>query len=258
MSHLMTALAMQQKGLKPATKIVLYWLADHHNGETGACFPSLNTLAKECEMNRSTIVRHLDLLIDAKLIHREQRKRDNGSQTSTAYILDFTPVAKCNTPCCETQQPPVAKCDPHNLGNNNLGSEQLSLVPDIDLPITDPRRPVGTQISFDKHFEDFWSAYPARNGKKAGKAKAKAKFIALISGGLSIEVLASGVEALNRDVQYNGTWPKDAISWLNGSHWADEYGHSNPTSPRVQSSGGRGSAEIIKAAASGTTKKDWG
>ena len=35
MSHYMTALAMKQKGLKPATKIVLYWIADHHNGETG-------------------------------------------------------------------------------------------------------------------------------------------------------------------------------------------------------------------------------
>jgi hypothetical protein len=41
MSHYMTALAMKQRGLKPAAKIVLYWLADHHNGETGRCFPSL-------------------------------------------------------------------------------------------------------------------------------------------------------------------------------------------------------------------------
>ena len=41
MSHYMTALAMKQKGLKPAAKVVLYWIADHHNGETGQCNPSI-------------------------------------------------------------------------------------------------------------------------------------------------------------------------------------------------------------------------
>lgn len=124
MSHYMTALAMKQDGLKPAAKIVLYWLADHYNESTGACFPSLNTLSKECEMNRSTLVRHLNDLESKGLIQRTHRVRENGSQTSTEYCLHLVPVAKCNTPCCEMQQPPVAKCDPHNLGNNNLGNEQ--------------------------------------------------------------------------------------------------------------------------------------
>ena len=123
----MTALAMRQQGLKPATKIVLYWLADHHNGETGLCCPSLNTLSAECEMNRSTVVRHLDKLEADGLIRRNQRERSNGSRTSTEYILELTPVAERNNPCCKTQQPPVAKCDPHNLGNNNLGSEPLDI-----------------------------------------------------------------------------------------------------------------------------------
>jgi DNA-binding MarR family transcriptional regulator len=129
MSHYMTALAMKQRGLKPAAKIVLYWLADHHNGETGACFPSLKTLEIECEMNRSAIVRHLNALEEAGLIERIRRTRENGSQTSTAYVLRLTPVAERNTPCCETQQPPVAKRDPHNLGNNNLGNEHTPLPP---------------------------------------------------------------------------------------------------------------------------------
>jgi DNA-binding MarR family transcriptional regulator len=124
MSHYMTALAMQQRGLKPAAKIVLYWLADHHNSETEACFPSLNTLAGECEMDRSTVVRHLEALDEAGLIARDKRTRANGSQTSTAYTLTLTPVAKYNSPCCKTQQPPVAKCDPHNLGTINLGNEE--------------------------------------------------------------------------------------------------------------------------------------
>ena len=55
MSHYMTALAMKQQGLRPATKLVLYWIADHHNSETGDCFPSINRLAVLCEMSRRSV-----------------------------------------------------------------------------------------------------------------------------------------------------------------------------------------------------------
>ncbi len=124
MSHYMTALAMKQKGLKPAAKIVLYWLADHHNEGTDLCFPSLKTLADECEMNKSTLIRHLDALEEAGLIERDKRNRENGSCASNSYMLTLTPVAECNHPCRKTQQAPVAKRNRHtNLGNTNLGNE---------------------------------------------------------------------------------------------------------------------------------------
>lgn len=122
MSHYMTALAMKQKGLKPAAKIVLYWLADHHNSETGACFPSLSRLAEECEMNVATVKRHLLSLEQDRLIQRNQRTRENGSQTSTQYILLIddglaqnapAPSAKCASPLAQNNTP-------HNLVNNNL------------------------------------------------------------------------------------------------------------------------------------------
>ena len=104
----MTALAMQQKGLKPATKIVLYWIADHHNSETGACFPSLSKLADECEMSKRAVQGHIDTLSQAGLIQRLQRSRTNGSQTSNGYSLNLTKQPWQNLPA-------------HNLGTNNLG-----------------------------------------------------------------------------------------------------------------------------------------
>lgn len=139
----MTALAMKQRGLKSAAKIVLYWLADHYNQSTGACFPSLKTLAEECEMDKSTLIRHLNALEEAGLIARSARVRDNGSQTSTAYFLHIDPVAKCDSPCSKTQQAPVAKCDTLNLVTNNHVNEQEELrgakaqkqrKPEMDLP----------------------------------------------------------------------------------------------------------------------------
>ena len=78
---------MQQKGLKPAAKIVLYWIADHHNSETGACFPSLSVLADECEMDRATVIRHITALSEFGLIQKVERNRNNGSRTSNGYQL---------------------------------------------------------------------------------------------------------------------------------------------------------------------------
>ncbi len=86
MSHYMTALAMKQVGLKPATKIVLYYLADHHNGETGKCFPSLQRLAEVCEMSKRSVQNHLTELEERKLI-KVRTNFHNGQQTSNNYDL---------------------------------------------------------------------------------------------------------------------------------------------------------------------------
>lgn len=129
MSHYMTALAMRQTGIKPAAKIVLYWLADHHNGETGECFPSIARLAKCCEMDKATVKRHLASLEDAGLIQRQHRHRENGSFTSTKYTLILSENhndgvgENCAKGGQKMRQGVGAKCDPHNLGNINLGKE---------------------------------------------------------------------------------------------------------------------------------------
>ena len=44
MSHKATVWAIQQRGLKPATKIVLWFLCDRHNPDFG-CFPTQARLA---------------------------------------------------------------------------------------------------------------------------------------------------------------------------------------------------------------------
>ena len=90
MSHYMTALAMKQQGLKPATKVVLYWLADHHNGETGKCFPSINRLAELSEMSRRAVEGHLETLEQLGLITRINQFRETGGKSANSYILELT------------------------------------------------------------------------------------------------------------------------------------------------------------------------
>lgn len=89
MSHRATNWAVEQRGLKPATKIVLWHLADRHNPDHG-CFPSQRQLAHDCEMSRSSINNHLAILEQRGLICRQQSRNDKTfQQENTRYLLAF-------------------------------------------------------------------------------------------------------------------------------------------------------------------------
>jgi len=89
MSHQATNWAVQQRGLKPATKIVLWHLCDRHNPDYG-CFPSQHQLAHDCEMSPSALNVHLLKLEAAGRIRRVQsRDPKTNRQLRTRYILGF-------------------------------------------------------------------------------------------------------------------------------------------------------------------------
>uniref|UniRef100_UPI0040472C66 helix-turn-helix domain-containing protein n=1 Tax=Yoonia sp. TaxID=2212373 RepID=UPI0040472C66 len=89
MSHKATVWAIQQRGLKPATKIVLWFLCDRHNPDFG-CFPTQVRLAEDAEMSVSALNNHLTKLEELRLIHRV-RSHDphTHKRKATRYILGF-------------------------------------------------------------------------------------------------------------------------------------------------------------------------
>ncbi|MFC3530078.1 helix-turn-helix domain-containing protein [Paracoccus mangrovi] len=89
MSHAATNWAIQQRGLKPATKIVLWHLCDRHNPDFG-CFPTQARLAEDAEMSVSALNEHLAKLEELRLIHR-LRSHDprTHKRQATRYILGF-------------------------------------------------------------------------------------------------------------------------------------------------------------------------
>ncbi len=89
MSHKATNWAIQQRGLKPATKIVLWHLCDRHNPDFG-CFPTQARLAEDAEMSISALNAHLSKLEELGLIHRI-RVHDprTHKRQATRYILGF-------------------------------------------------------------------------------------------------------------------------------------------------------------------------
>jgi hypothetical protein len=104
MSHAATNWAIQQRGLKPTTKILLWHLCDRFNPDFG-CFPSQEQLAEDCEISRSTLNEHLALLETTGLVRRVQRLNPGTKrQMPTRYILAFEPGFAQNwpNPCPET------------------------------------------------------------------------------------------------------------------------------------------------------------
>ena len=89
MSHKATNWAIQQRGLMPATKLVLWHLCDRHNPDFG-CFPSQDQLAADVEISRSSLNTHLEKLEAAGLIRRHRRHSEGTHRRkSTRYILGF-------------------------------------------------------------------------------------------------------------------------------------------------------------------------
>jgi hypothetical protein len=89
MSHDATNWAIQQRGLKPTTKIVLWHLCNRHNPDYG-CFPSQNRLAYDSEISRSTLNDHLGHLEAEGLLRRVPRiDPATKRQMPTRYILGF-------------------------------------------------------------------------------------------------------------------------------------------------------------------------
>ena len=89
MSHKATVWAIQQRGLKPATKIVLWFLCDRHNPDFG-CFPTQARLADDAEMSISALNEHLAKLQELRLIHRVRAQDPHThKRLATRYILGF-------------------------------------------------------------------------------------------------------------------------------------------------------------------------
>ena len=132
MSHKATNLAIQQRGLSPVTKLVLWHLCDRHNPDYG-CFPSQDQLAADVEICRASLNVHREKLQATGLIRRERRVDEaTHRQKSTRYILGFEDDFHAE-PC-----PDLAKSRVHNLDTNRVRE-----------PVTTTTRDAGARIDLD-------------------------------------------------------------------------------------------------------------
>lgn len=249
MSHAATNWAIRQKGLKPATKIVLWHLCDRHHPDHG-CFPKQQTLAEDCEMSRSALNVHLDKLEELGLIRREtSRDGQTKQQRPTRYILSFEgefPVSENRT----QQREAVSGIRTETVSGNEALSEkavsgfQQKPCPDFDdsrvrnpdsieKTVSEPvREPVSfppsfpptakpkknSQPSSPPGFEEFWAAYPRQVAKPKArvayaKALTKAGAATILNAMLAYAEIRRGA-----DPQFTA----HPATWLNGERWNDK------------------------------------
>ena len=78
--------AWRQK-VGPTAKSVLTALADCHNSETGACFPSIDTLAEMTELSRRSVINALEKLESLGTIRRFLRRHPSSHRPINFYEL---------------------------------------------------------------------------------------------------------------------------------------------------------------------------
>lgn len=213
MSHRATDWAIQQKGLKPATKLLLWQLADRHNGDTGRCDQSQDLLAEDCEMSRATVNRHLDRLEESGLIRRVKRwNPKTRKQENTSYLLaldhDFSTSQfethaesqKPQKPCLNSGESRVSDCDTNPV--REPGIEPVSVADGSDHP----------------SFEEFWEAHP----RARKKSETRARFVEALKCGVSPEQLISAAKKYRSENERNAKqYLEFSDTWLIDKRWED-------------------------------------
>lgn len=143
MSHKATMWAIQQRGLPPAAKLVLWHLADRYHPDNG-CFPSQETLAEDCELSRSGLNNQLATLETAGLIRREKRRDDaTNRQQATRYRFafegDFEQVVE-GKPCPEFGHGAVSKNQGEPCPKNGPSRVQTVGHEPVREPVSEPER----------------------------------------------------------------------------------------------------------------------
>ena len=146
MSHAATNWAIQQRGLRPAAKVVLWHLCDRYNPDFG-CFPNQDLLANDCEMSRSSINDQLKTLEDRGLILRERRKNETtGERLSTRYRFPF----EHDFPCPESGHGSMSENDQNPCPDSTVVHVRNS---DTNLVKEPVREPVKEREAREKDFE---------------------------------------------------------------------------------------------------------
>lgn len=78
--------AIYAEDLPHRAKTVYMYLKDRCN-KNGQCYPAIGTIAMELQLSRRTVERAINDLVQAGLIVKEQRWRENGGKSSLLYTV---------------------------------------------------------------------------------------------------------------------------------------------------------------------------
>jgi hypothetical protein len=153
-----------------AAKMLLISMANAHNPSTGLCCPSMNRLAKEAGMSRSSVKRWMKWLTQEGYVEVQHQHGDDARQKANIYVLLFIDRGSNMTPVQSdprvtgeplprsTGEPlPRSNCEPPIRNGNKKPKEE---------PKEERRNPKGTLSRFD----ELWKIFPRRSGSSEDDA----------------------------------------------------------------------------------------
>lgn len=195
--------------LKPNAKL-LYGMISALTRTEGYCWATNAYLAELTGLTEGNIGRLITQLEERGHIAREiARDEETNAVTGRKIWLCQPGVASVNPPC-KNADPSLQKCgDPpgKKAGKN--------IILDNNIP---PISPKGA----DERFENFWKLYPARKGRKNGKAQARTVWLRLKATPELYELILAGLDAYNHSDEVQRGYAMDAARWLRGRRWEDE------------------------------------
>lgn len=202
--------AMKTKVGNPLRKLVLIKLADNASDQ-GECWPSYQHIADQCEIDRSTVRKHIKQLAEQGLLRIENREGPKGN-SSNLYFLTLSGVGQNSAPV----GPESTGVGPQPTGGVGPESTRTSHSSE---PVIEPK-PLCTPDPMEG-FDQFWKLYPKKKGRKdAAKAWAKLKPNEELRQTL---ITALGQHSVSEDwTKDGGRYAPNASTWLNGERWTDE------------------------------------
>ena len=71
----------------PHRAVAVYRYLKDRADRDGKCYPSIDTIAGDLKLSRSTVKRGIDDLVKAGRIRKEQRWRESGGRSSLMFYL---------------------------------------------------------------------------------------------------------------------------------------------------------------------------
>lgn len=237
MSHQALIWATAQRGLKPATKLLLIQLADHHNPVNG-CFPGQELLSDECEMSIRSVRDHLGILESLGLIRRIKCGGSGTRRRSDRYVFAFEQsggahqeadsrsanTGKTASPSQENTGKPASEL-PANLRKNY----RQNLPPNL---VKEPVRKTcaAKQPSIENAFAEFWKAHP----RPSNDGKSFKLFEDAVKAGVDPTRITRAAERYaSENAGNNRMYVSYSSNWLEARRWEDY-----PEEPQISASDG--------------------
>jgi len=195
----------------------------------------LAKLARLCGTSASSLRGILDRLIsDGKLTESDGFLSNRRAELEIKNVMAKSGVAREKATARWEKKPKKSTADECNsIAPAMLTSNQYP-VREIDKPISlSGGRADAPQRQPDR-FEDFWNAYPKRDGANP-KEPARKRFVAAIKSGVEPEAIIAGAKAYAAAEAKRGNvgspYIAQAVTWLNQRRWTDTAEQAPATGP---------------------------